>query len=272
MESALPERVHQCEARQANHIEILNGFANNAGAQIATLQHRMNQVEQAQINLPTFGGGSAPPRSSNFDVPNSSTHQRFNIGSPISDTFQARTNEPAPSFVPPAPPGFGGNMPQNSAHQMPAHAPTSDPWASPSSRQGAPPARSFNPRDWNVSDKKVSKALTLFKGHAQNYRNWADRMMDHCKEMNGGYGQIFVKTEASQFRIPNSNLSVGQLDDGTTVDSKWLSQHLWAFIGENIDNDLHGRRMALAQNDADNGFELWRALYIENDGGRTSDT
>ena len=111
------------------------------------------------------------------------------------------------------------------------------------------------------------KALTLFNGHAQNYRNWADRMMDHCKEMNGGYGQIFVKIEASKFRILNSNLGVGQLDDGTTVDYKYLSQHLWVFIGKNVDNDVHGRRMALTQNDADNGFELWRALYIECEGG-----
>ena len=39
------------------------------------------------------------------------------------------------------------------------------------------------------------------------------------------------------------------------------------FIGKNINGDLHGRRLALTQNDADNGFELWRALFKENEGG-----
>ena len=57
MQSALPERVHRWEAKQANHIGIFNGFAKNANDQIATLQHRMNQVEQAQANLPACGGG-----------------------------------------------------------------------------------------------------------------------------------------------------------------------------------------------------------------------
>ena len=39
------------------------------------------------------------------------------------------------------------------------------------------------------------------------------------------------------------------------------------FDWENINADLHGRRLALTQNDADNGFELWRALFKENEGG-----
>ena len=45
------------------------------------------------------------------------------------------------------------------------------------------------------------------------------------------------------------------------------SQHLWVLIGKNINDELHGRRLALTQNDADNGFELWRALFKENEGG-----
>lgn len=42
---------------------------------------------------------------------------------------------------------------------------------------------------------------------------------------------------------------------------------MWVFIGKNVDNELHGRRLALTQNDPDNGFELWRAIFIENEGG-----
>ena len=87
---------------------------------------------------------------------------------------------------------------------MPPHAPTFDPKAAGRQAQGLLPAQIFNPRDWNVSDRKLTKALTLFNGHAQNYRNWADRMTDHCKEMNGGHGKIFVKSEARQFRNLNT--------------------------------------------------------------------
>ena len=45
-------------------------------------------------------------------------------------------------------------------------------------------------------------------------------------------------------------------------------RNICGYLSEtNIDNDLHGRRLALTQNDVDNGFELWRALFIENEGG-----
>ena len=247
LESALPERLHQCEGRQATHIEILNGFARNTSEQIASLQHRMNQVESA----PSFGGGGATPQSPNFAEPASPT-QQFNIGSPISDPFNARASAP-----------------QNAQPRTQPNVPNVDPWASAAGRPSVPqsqPARTFNMKDWNASDKKVSKALTLFNGQAQHYRNWSDRMKDHCKEVNCGYGPIFAMIEETKTRISNIRLTMGQLNDGTMVDFKWLSQHMWVFIGKH-DNDLHGRRLALTQNEADNGFELWRALFVENEGG-----
>ena len=150
MESALPERVHRCEEQQANHIEILNGFAKNAHEQIATLQHRMNQLEQPSPSAPAFGGG-AMPRTPGFDGRGAaSPTQQFHIGSPISDPFNDR--------APPSP----AAMPQTSSN-----VPYFDPWARPASSQQAPnphSVRTFVTTEWNASDKKVSKALTLFNG------------------------------------------------------------------------------------------------------------
>ena len=251
MEAALPERVHRCEERQANHIEILNGFAKTAAEQIATLQHRMNQLEsqysgqpqqKTSSTTPGFGGGG----SSVFGGPNQNNSQQFNIGSPISDPFNVKPPSPQ---TPPQP---------------------TDPWAT--YRQNPPTshtnhASAFNVREWNVSDKKMSKAMTLFNGSAHSYRNWSDRIKDHCKEVNLGYSYIFNLIEAQGSRIVQANLQNGVLENGAAVDFRWLSQHLWVFIGKNINDDLHGRRLALTQNDADNGFELWRALFIENEGG-----
>ena len=34
-----------------------------------------------------------------------------------------------------------------------------------------------------------------------------------------------------------------------------------------MNDDLHASRLSLTQNDPDNGFELWRALYMEHEGG-----
>ena len=60
IEGALPERVHRCEERQANHIEILNGFARTASEQISTLQYRMNSLE-GSVPAPGAAHPSAQP-------------------------------------------------------------------------------------------------------------------------------------------------------------------------------------------------------------------
>lgn len=101
--SVLPKRVHRCEDRQAYHIEFLNGFAKNAQEQIATIQYRLNGLEQAQANIPSFGGG-----------PQAQTQHRthfFDIGSPISDPFTNRHS-----------------VPPTGVRQSP-EVPTFDPWA-----------------------------------------------------------------------------------------------------------------------------------------------
>ena len=93
LEGAIPERVHRCEERQAYHVKILNGFANNATEQISSLQHRMNDVEEHQ-QVPNFGEGNPATAA-----------QIFNIGSPISEPF--RTAPPAAEpQTPPSAPSF----------------------------------------------------------------------------------------------------------------------------------------------------------------------
>ena len=95
LESALPERVHQCEARQASHIEILNGFARTVSEQIASLQHRMSQTE----NPPSFGGRGIPPAAPMPETGYASPQQRFDVGSPLTDPSGHRS-EPGTTGMP----------------------------------------------------------------------------------------------------------------------------------------------------------------------------
>ena len=55
LEQALPKRVHKCKEQQNNHVGIMSEFAQRVSEQIASLQHRMNTVENAQAQVPTFG-------------------------------------------------------------------------------------------------------------------------------------------------------------------------------------------------------------------------
>ena len=196
MEAALPERVHRCEERQANHIEILNGFARTAAEQNSTLQHRMNQLE-SQISGQSVPSASGPTPG----FGGSNAQQTFNIGSPISDPFNMKP--PSPQTPPPTPP-------------QPA-----DPWAAYRQNPYTPNSNStFNAREWSVSDKKQSKAMSLFNGSAHAYRNWSERIKDHCKEVNLGYAQVFEMIEAQGTRIQHANLQLGTLANGVQVDFK----------------------------------------------------
>ena len=137
LESSLPTRNQQVEERQANHIEILNVFSRQTSEQIATLQHRMNLVEQPPSQSPLFGGG-APPARHDASPGHESTigggasfaggaspapppsAQRFNIGSPLSDPQMGR---------PPVPSNYGSHAPPSNLWSGNAHAPPSNIWS-----------------------------------------------------------------------------------------------------------------------------------------------
>ena len=78
----------------------------------------------------------------------------------------------------------------------------------------------FNNRDWNVTDKKVSKALTLFDGNALLYRNWAGRVKDHFKEVNVNYAFIFDMIEKAKTPISIHTLNMFRLENGVVVDMR----------------------------------------------------
>ena len=46
-----------------------------------------------------------------------------------------------------------------------------------------------------------------------------------------------------------------------------LPQALWTLLGTLMGDEIHPRREALAGGEEGNGLELWRVLYLENEGG-----
>ena len=46
-----------------------------------------------------------------------------------------------------------------------------------------------------------------------------------------------------------------------------ISMNLWSFLGMHMDNNVYMRRATLVDGEEGNGLELWRKLYMENEGG-----
>ena len=251
MESAIPERMHKIEERQAAHVELVNQMANYTNVQLDAMNKRVNAIEEMlshqRPGTPGFGPEPKPAPA------------EFSIGTPRTDNPFAFGRLPTPATPP---------------RSTTPSVPVNDPWAKyvPQNEHPTPPnnppgANRFNYKDWSVSDKKVSKALNLFDSNPVHYRNWADRVKDHCKEVNPSYSYIFELIEKEKQPIDMNALQLYTLPNGVVVDMNWVAKHLWSFIGRNVTDTVHGRRLTLTQNQEDNGIELWRALFVENEGG-----
>ena len=159
----------------------------------------------------------------------------------------------------------------------PPRAPQADPWAQ--TRWGsaaAPAAQSTGPelrtdgvdrKDWAVTNQKVSKQLVPFNGDSAPYKNWNERVRDHFKQVNPNWSYVFNGVESSKVRIPISECRIWAMPNGMQCDLKWAAQHLWSFIRSNITDTVHIRCLTLTMNEDDNGLELWRMLFLENEGG-----
>ena len=55
--------------------------------------------------------------------------------------------------------------------------------------------------------------------------------------------------------------------DGVRLDLVWISRHLWTFLGPRLGDDVYGRRVQMAGGEENNGLELWRKMFMDNEGG-----
>ena len=247
IEAALPQRMHSIEERQASHVELLNNLSRLINDQLVTMNHRVSKLEAPS---PAAAGGGGGPAHFGMATP---------PDSPFAPT-NAQEPRPTPTFT---------NLP----HQAPPDPWAQSRWAQPPSPASAPStrgneaSRDFNRKEWSISDKKVSKQLIPFDGNPSNYKNWNERVRDHCKEVNSGWSYVFHAVESSKVKLHLSDCAYWTMPNGAGVDLRWASQHLWSFIRSNITNTVHMRCLTLTMNEDDNGFELWRMLFLENEGG-----
>ena len=203
-------------------------------------------------------GATAAPNQPEPNPPNGNA-ATFDIGSPLTSNVPANpwAQYVAPGATPP---------PQNNDQA------NFDPWSSTQRGRSALPIKPFVEREWSVTDLKPSKELVTkpFTGSAEHYKIWADRIKDHFKERNSDWTFIFKLIESSKSPIWKHSLSqstVGNSVRCSAVDFQWVTSHLWTFIGKHVTEVVYSRRMTLTNGEEDHGMELWRALFVENEGG-----
>ena len=112
--------------------------------------------------------------------------------------------------------------------------------------------------------RKENKLLFVFTQDAKDFKLWRNRIMDHFCRSTQLWRWIleYVKKGPSMFHekwLRNTNVA--------GVNAWDLSTILEAFLVDWFPKSMYNRRTQLAGGEFGNGFEMWRRLYIEYQGG-----
>lgn len=117
--------------------------------------------------------------------------------------------------------------------------------------------------DFKISRKQISD-LPMFDGDFSKYSHWKNKLSDHCADTNYYWRAILKHIQEANGTIDYHQLVRVHYGKSTGWD---LSLELWNFISKRIGQTIYDTRVQLANGVDGNGFELWRALFVQFEGG-----
>ena len=125
----------------------------------------------------------------------------------------------------------------------------------------------FDYKMWKINPKGFDKDTPKFDGRPEHYRNWWNRLRDHLTGNHQPWGRLLDLVERARVKLSFQHLSsINRVDEGW-IDLPWVAKELWCFLGPRLAEGPYSRRTQLAGGEDRNGIELWRKLYMENEGG-----
>lgn len=119
--------------------------------------------------------------------------------------------------------------------------------------------------EFRIHQKDVD--LKNLSGRMADFRMWKQRLIDHCAGSTGRWRPIFKMVENCDGQITRAYLKTLHIGCGY---SAWpLPEDLENFIVTYLSDDLYERREAWTSGEEGNGFELYRNLFNDFEGGST---
>ena len=154
--------------------------------------------------------------------------------------------------------------PQGQQYQ--AQGPMPAPAAAPSSwvphaahEQGIPVEKAFS------ICRKKDESIWIFKGTPADYKDWRDRIVDHCCITNRRWRAVL-----DYVALQPNTVSIGEMQkEAMTIDGYPLTEVANIFfdwLSAWIPKRLYLKRVQLAGNEFGNGLELWRKLRVKYEG------
>ena len=112
--------------------------------------------------------------------------------------------------------------------------------------------------------RKKNETLKKFSGNLADFQVWRDRVVDHISRDNRRWRGLLETLQHWQAPITREWL----LTQSECGENAWdLSVMLEAFLVEHMNDSLYRRRRQLSGGVMGNGFEMWRWLFNEFQGG-----
>ena len=113
--------------------------------------------------------------------------------------------------------------------------------------------------------RKKNESLKKFSGNLAEFEMWRNRIVDHVSRDNPKWRSILETFEKWETPITRDWL---MRQEDTAGHSAWdLAERLEGFLVEYLSDSLYRRRRQLAGGELGNGFEMWRWLHQEYQGG-----
>ena len=99
------------------------------------------------------------------------------------------------------------------------------------------------------------------------YREWRELMRDHLIGANQGYGRSMHEIEKYKTPLTLQYLHANNYLPGMDIDMTWIAKSLWTFMVRHVKPDIRRTFRTLVDGEELNGAELWRMLFVNNQGG-----
>ena len=127
----------------------------------------------------------------------------------------------------------------------------------------APLWNSVPNNDFGISKKQIGD-LPIFDGEYDRYSHWKNKLTDHCADTNAYWRAILKHIQEANAPIDYHVLANTRYGHSTGWD---LALDLWNFVSKRIGQTIYEKRTQLVHGIEGNGFELWRALFVQFEGG-----
>ena len=111
--------------------------------------------------------------------------------------------------------------------------------------------------------RKKNESLKIFKAEATHYKEWRDRVVDHCCRTNRKWRQALDYIAQDDQPWTFARLSGMDLDGYNLVE---LAKIFFDWIVDWLPQRLYNRRLQLCGREFGNGFEMWRRFRQKYEG------